>query len=148
MNLQDFLKEHIQVVQEIPQGQEIPNWQEAIRFAANPLIKNGFIEERYIASMIKNVEDNGPYMIIVPGFAMPHSRREDGVLKTGLALLKVHNGVMFPENNEVFLIAVLAANDNNLHIDLISNLTEILGDDDKMSRLFAAKNKEEILDCI
>lgn len=122
-------------------------WQEAVKMAAAPLLRDQFIEERYIDSIIHNVEINGPYIIIMPGFALPHSRPENGVIKTGLSMLKLHTAVSFPEENEASLLVVLAANDANSHLDLIAELTEVLMDDEAMERLFSANSKEEILAC-
>ncbi|MDD3404207.1 MAG: PTS sugar transporter subunit IIA, partial [Hespellia sp.] len=54
--------------------EEMSDWKEAIRLVAQPLLENGCIEERYIDAMIRNVIENGPYIIIMPGLAMPHAR--------------------------------------------------------------------------
>ena len=49
----------------------VNSWEEAIKIAAEPMLKDGLIEERYIDSMIKNVIENGTYIIILPGLAIP-----------------------------------------------------------------------------
>ena len=43
---------------------ECEDWKEAIRAAAMPLHEMGYIEERYITEVIRNVEENGPYIVI------------------------------------------------------------------------------------
>lgn len=48
-------------------------------------IKKGNITPKYIQDMIDNVNKNGPYIVIVPGIAMPHARNEGGVIKTGIS---------------------------------------------------------------
>jgi PTS system mannitol-specific IIA component len=140
--LREMLENNINVVD------EVSCWQEAIKVAAVPLKKKGFIKEEYISAMIENVVKNGPYIVIMPGLAIPHSRPEHGVLKTGVSLLKLSKGVKFPEDKEVELIIVLAANDSNTHIQLISGLTNLLMEDEAMEKLFLAKSKEEVLQCI
>ena len=50
--------------------------------------------------MIKNVIENGTYIIILPGLAIPHTRPEHGAIKTGASVLKINEGVLFPDNKE------------------------------------------------
>jgi PTS system mannitol-specific IIA component/PTS system ascorbate-specific IIA component len=140
--LKEMLENNINVIE------EAPSWEEAIRIAAVPLQKSGFIKEEYISAMLENVMLNGAYIVIMPGLAIPHSRPERGVLKTGMSLLKLLKGVRFPEDKEVELIIVLAANDSDVHMELISELTNLLMDDEAVERLFSSKSKEEVLQCI
>ena len=51
---------------------ECVTWQEAVRLSALPLLEYGYIEERYINAMIHNIEENGPYIVLSDGFAVPH----------------------------------------------------------------------------
>lgn len=140
--LKEMLENNINVID------EVSSWEEAIRIAADPLKENGFIKEEYISAMLKNVVNNGPYIVIMPGLAIPHSRPEDGVLKTGMSLLKLLKSVKFPEDKEVQLIIVLAANDSDVHVELISELTNLLMEDEAMEKLFSSKTKEEVLECL
>lgn len=140
--LKDMLKNNIEVID------EVSDWKEAIRIAAAPLKNHGFIKEEYINSMVKNIIDNGPYIIIMPGIAIPHSRPEDGVLKTGVSLLKLLKSVRFPEDKDVELIIVLAANDSDVHLELIAELADLLMEDEAVKKLFSAKSKGEVLDCL
>lgn len=140
--LREILKNNIRVVD------EVLTWEEAIKVAATPLKEDGFIKEEYIDAMLENVVKNGPYIVIMPGIAMPHSRPEDGVLKTGMSLLKLSKNVKFPENKDVQLIFVLATTDSNMHLKLISELTNLLMEDESVEKLFLAKSKEEVLQCI
>lgn len=140
--LKEILKNNINVVD------EVSTWEEAIKVAAAPLKEGGFIQEEYIGAMLENVVKNGPYIVIMPGIAMPHSRPEDGVLKTGMSLLKLSKNVMFPEDKEVGLIFVLATTDPNTHLSLISELTNLLMEDKYVDKMFSARSKEEVLECI
>jgi PTS system mannitol-specific IIA component/PTS system ascorbate-specific IIA component len=140
--LREMLENNITVVD------EVSCWQEAIKIAAAPLLERGFIKEEYISAMQENVVNNGPYIVIMPGLAIPHSKPEHGVLKTGMSLLKLSKSVQFPEDREVQLLIVLAANDSDKHIGLISELTNLLMEDEAMEKLFSAKSREEVLQCI
>ncbi len=127
---------------------EVKNWEEAIKIAANPLLENGNIENRYIDAMINSVKENGPYIVIMPGFAMPHSKPENGVIKTGVSLLKLEKEVAFDDESKASTFVVLAANDEDKHLELISELTNILMEEEKLNTLLQSNSKEELLQCL
>ncbi|PYZ93882.1 transcriptional regulator [Salipaludibacillus keqinensis] len=126
----------------------VATWEESIKVAAEPLLNNGNIDESYIEDMISNVHKFGPYIVIVPGFAMPHAQNNGGVNKNGVSLLKLENPVFYPEDKEVNIVMVLAATDSDGHLDLISDLSAVLADEDIKKSLENAKSKDEILSII
>ncbi|MGL4337170.1 MAG: PTS sugar transporter subunit IIA, partial [Turicibacter sp.] len=63
---------------------EVEDWVGAITEAGKVLLKNNYIEQRYIDGMISTVKEMGPYIVMVPGVAMPHARPEAGALGVGL----------------------------------------------------------------
>jgi mannitol PTS system EIIA component len=126
----------------------VTSWEEAIKVAARPLLEKGSITPKYVQEMIDNVNINGPYIVIAPGIAMPHARNNGGVLKTGMSFLKLKNPVLFPEGKEVNILFVLAAEDSSGHLELISDLSSLLIDEDLMSKLKNANSEEEIINLI
>lgn len=137
--MKNILNGQIQVVE------SADNWEKAIEIAAQPLIKNGKIKYGYVENIIKNIKELGPYIILLPGVAMPHARPDENVIESSLSLLKINKGVSFSEDTEdVKLMFVLAAKDSNSHIDIIEQLTELLGDDEKIERLMNAETVEEV----
>lgn len=126
--------------------EKVPDWKQAIRTAAQKLLEKEYIEDKYIGKMIENVEKLGPYIILSDDVAMPHSRPEDGVKKTGISLLKLDEGVDFGENSSIRLIFILAAKDSNSHIDMITELVNMLQDDEKLNRILNSKTENEILE--
>lgn len=140
--LKEFLRGNIQLVD------QVADWKDAIRCAAMPLMDKRIIKAEYIDSMIENVVENGSYIVIAPRIAIPHSRPENGVLETGMALLKLENTVTFPDEKEVNLLIVLAAHDTETHLQLISELANLIMEDEQIEKLFASKTKEEALECI
>lgn len=118
----------------------VSNWKEAIRIAAEPLLKKGYISDHYVDSMIQNVIDNGSYIVIMPNVALPHARVKDGAYKTATSLLKLKDSVMFPEEKKVSLIIVLSAKDNDAHMQLLSDMVDIFMDEDKMKALLEAND--------
>ena len=126
--------------------EKVPDWRQAIRTAAQKLLEKEYIEDKYIGKMIENVEKLGPYIILSDDVAMPHSRPEDGVKKTGISLLKLDEGVDFGENSSIRLIFILAAKNSNSHIDMITELVNMLQDDEKLNRILNSKTENEILE--
>ncbi|REJ11074.1 PTS sugar transporter subunit IIA [Halobacillus trueperi] len=126
----------------------VNSWEEAISESATPLLDDGSITPKYVEDMIENVHKNGPYIVIVPGIAMPHAKNEGGVVKTGISLLKLEEAVPFPENKKVNLLFTLAAEDTSGHLDLISDLSSLLIEDEVREKLEQANSEEEILDLL
>ena len=132
------------VVQVIPQ---VKDWREAIKIACQPLIDKGCIEPRYVDAIYKSHEQIGPYYVLGPGIAMPHARPEEGVNQLSLALTIIEKGVEFgaDENDPVKLLIVLAATDNDSHINGIVKLAELFDNQDDIDTLLQAKSKAEVL---
>lgn len=139
--IKELLKSNIQI---LPQ---VDSWEEAIKIASRPLLEKGYIEPRYIDTMISKVNELGFYIVLSEDVAMPHSRPEDGVLKMGMAMLKLDKPVKFG-NNDIQIVITLAAKDNESHIDALTNLVELLNDDEKIEKIKLAKTNQEILEII
>lgn len=136
--LKEFIKGNVKIVD------SVANWEEALKIGAESLVRNGNIEERYIQAIIDNVYKNGPYIVLMDGVAMPHSRSEEGVIKKGMSFLKVKNGVDFYKTEEkVYLFFTLAAEDSDGHQDAIAELADFLGDDEKVEKLIKNDIDEE-----
>lgn len=130
----------------------VKDWEAAIRTAAQPLIDDMSITNNYVEAMINNVKKFGTYIVVAPKVAMPHSRPEDGVNKNCLALLKINEGVFFgdetDEEEKVYFIFVLGAVDNESHIETLTQLMDIIDDEDKIEDMAKAKSVNEIMELI
>lgn len=127
---------------------QVSTWEEAITKAATPLLKDNFIEARYIDAMIDNVNRNGSYFVLVPGIAMPHAEIGSGAVKNGIAILKLKEDVLFPDNKYVNTLIVLSSVDGDSHMEIFSSLAELLIEDDFRRAIIAAQTKEEIISLI
>lgn len=128
---------------------KVKDWEEAIKIASKPLIDDMSITGKYVDAMINNIKKYGTYIIVAPKVAMPHSRPEDGVNKNALALLKINEGVIFDEEEEkINLIFILGAVDNSSHIETLTELMNILDDEEKIEKLIKAKSINEIMELI
>lgn len=108
----------------------VDNWEEAIAMAARPLLNKGVIDDSYVEAMIDSVEKNGPYIVLKDYFALPHAQAGTGVNEVGMSLLTLEESVDL-KGNEVKVFLVLAAVDASAHLDALSEVSELLMDDEK-----------------
>ncbi|MBP2660242.1 MAG: modulated transcriptional regulator, MtlR family [Firmicutes bacterium] len=97
--------------------------------------------------MINCVKKIGPYIVIAPGIAMPHSRPEDGVKKICLSMVRLATPVSFSslKNDPVDLVFAFGAVDYESHFRVLSELWQILNDPSAIKILRSCKDKTQIL---
>ncbi|WP_056956758.1 PTS sugar transporter subunit IIA [Lacticaseibacillus pantheris] len=106
----------------------VKNWEEAVRLASLPLLKSGNISDEYVDNMIDSVNKNGPYMVLSDYFALMHARPGQGVKKLGMSLLVLkHETDLRGKPVKIFL--VLAATDNQSHLESLQQIMGIFMDD-------------------
>ena len=126
------------------------DWKEAIKTAAKPLLTNEQITPAYVDAMIRSVEELGPYVVIAPGIAIPHARPEAGVNEVGMSLLRLDEAVPFSEKekHQVKLLIVLAAADQETHLEALAQLSELLSEEENLATIYGATDKEEIIELV
>lgn len=117
---------------------------------AAPLIADRTIDAGYVDAIYRQQRELGPYYVLAPGIAMPHARPEEGARALGLSLLLVRQGVCFhsTDNDPVYLVVMLAAPDNNSHVELIAELAEFFSSEQDIQAIRQATNIEEVMDII
>jgi len=121
------------------------DWKDAIRISVKPLEERGFVGPEYKEAIIANVEALGAYIVIAPHVALPHARPEQGVIKSQLAVTLFRKGVKF-ENKEtpVKLFIVLAAENNDSHLETLVMLSEILKDEGNVEKMISADSAKSL----
>ncbi|WP_327705351.1 PTS sugar transporter subunit IIA [Streptomyces decoyicus] len=125
----------------------VADWQEAIRAAGGLLVETGATTDGYTAEMIRNVEENGPYLVIAPGFAFAHARPSPAVLRTGMSWVRLEQPVEFghESNDPVHLVVGLAAEDSGAHTAAMAALAQLLADPATGQALQDATDAEALL---
>jgi mannitol/fructose-specific phosphotransferase system IIA component (Ntr-type) len=124
-------------------------WQQAIQRAAQPLIDLGKIKSSYVDDIIANVHKNGPYINIADKIALAHAQPSSDVLEVGMSLLLLDNTVdLVDDKHKIQLIVVLAAKDSSSHLRALAELTQILGDEEKVKQVLNAKSVDTITQLI
>ncbi|ALC83889.1 MULTISPECIES: BglG family transcription antiterminator [Bacillus] len=140
--------EELLTSQTIQLQSRVSDWKEGIRVASQPLVELGTVEERYVEAMIQSIEVNGPYVVITPGVAIPHSRPEQGVRSLSMSLLRLDEAVNFAPDKPVRLIIVLAAADSESHLRALVQLTQMLGEPSNIEDILQSPDKSVLLDYI
>lgn len=122
-------------------------WREAVQAAGDLMEKTGTCTGRYTAEMIANVEENGPYIVIAPGFALAHARPSGAVSGTGMSWVRLRQPVEFghEENDPVDLVVGLAAVDRGAHQAALAELAGLLADPGTVRALREAPDARTLL---
>jgi ascorbate PTS system EIIA or EIIAB component len=129
--------------------EKFDSWEEAVQAGCEPLLKDQTITQEYVNSVIQCVKDFGPYIVIAPMIAMPHSTQGAvGVNATKISFMKVEQPVHFKEGDPEYdakLFFTLASLDGDQHMNNIMQLSEMLMNDEIVQALLEAKNNDDLL---
>ncbi|MDU6410720.1 MAG: PTS ascorbate transporter subunit IIA [Yersiniaceae bacterium] len=144
MKLRDSLAENHAIALQA----EAATWQEAVKIGVDLLVEAGVVEPRYYQAILDGVAQFGPYFVIAPGLAMPHGRPEEGVIKTGFALVTLKTPLAFnhEENDPVDILITLAAADARAHQEVgIMQVVNLFENDANFDRLRACRTEQDVL---
>lgn len=132
-------------------AQDANSWEEAVKLGTDVLVKSGAIENRYYEEIVKSTKEIGPYYILMPGVAMPHSRPDAGVIKDCFGITILNNPVKFGDEEHEYaqILLTLAATSSDAHAEVaIPQIMELLDDEENVDRLISARTIEEVLSII
>lgn len=128
--------------------QHFDSWEEAIAASYQPLLKEGVVEDIYVQAVIDCVKKYGPYIVIVPNIAMPHSTEgAQGCNGTAISFMKVEEAVDFDPSDpdkKARLFFSLASKDHEQHLQNIQALMDTLMNEEIVEALLNAKTIEEL----
>jgi phosphocarrier protein FPr len=107
---------------------------DAIRQAGQLLVNSGCVKAQYVEGMLAREETMSTYL--GNGVSIPHGQfdnRED-ILKTGISVLQIPAGVAWEDGEKAYLIIGIAASSDE-HIGVLSNLAEVIEDEDLTLKL-------------
>lgn len=131
-------------------GQSATNKDDAIEQVGQLLVSTGFMDPAYIDSM--RGREAVANTLLGNGIAIPHGLQKDRdyIHRTGIAVLQLPDGVDWKDGEKAHVIVGIAAKSDE-HIQILSNLTDALGDEalarelattDDRTRLLAVLNGE------
>lgn len=123
------------------------DWRAAIALAGQLLERQGATSSEYTQAMIDSVEENGPYIVVAPGFAFAHARPSEAVHRTAMSWVRLARPVEFGHaaNDPVTLVVALSAKDQKEHLQAMRTLATLLGSPRTRTALDEARTPEEVL---
>lgn len=129
--------------------QRASSWQDSIRQGCKPLEADGTLETSYAQEIIDCVEKHGPYIVIIPGVAIPHAMEgARGVKQTAISLMKVEEPVVFDETDpekQANIFFTLACVNTHEHLKNMKQLFKMLTNEDLVEDLLRAGSPEDLL---
>lgn len=122
--------------------------EQAIIFAGRQLVKGGYVEPEYVNAMLAREKLSSTYL--GDSIAMPHGTidAKDRVLHTGVVFCQYPQGVRFGEEDDIAHLVIGIAASNNEHIQVITNLTNVLDNESAIARLSKTESIQEVLDLL
>ena len=78
------------------------------------------------------------------GVAIPHGMDDnrDHILKTGISILQLTEGVEWEEDDEEVCLVIGIAASQDEHVGVLANLADVIEDDDILAELFQTTDPE------
>lgn len=117
--------------------------EEAIERAGKMLVKEGYVNNNYIAAMQEREKIVSTY--IGMGIAIPHGVGEakKEVKESGIVVLQYPDGVVFGDDLAYLVIGIAGVGDD--HLEILSNIATSLEDETLVDKIKNTNNKFEIL---
>lgn len=140
LRLSDILTE-----ENILLNQSAETWEEAVIKGGEILLHNGYVSKKYVDSLAENIKKYGSYVVISEGIALPHSKTDNAVLKTGMSLVTLKEPVIFPGDKKVSIILSFSSFDMNEHFTALSDLNELIFGHEFFENIMKAKYPKDVI---
>jgi PTS system ascorbate-specific IIA component len=125
------------------------SWQDSIRISCKALMDASIVGEKYADEIIKCVTEGGPYIVLMPGIALPHSMENSpNAFGTAISFTKIAQPVSFDDNDSEKWASVfftLAATDNELHLKNMRKLFKMLTNEELCADLQCVTSEADLL---
>lgn len=123
----------------------LSDMEESIRFTGDILVRNGYVDEGYIAKMLEREKMATTFM--GNSLAIPHGTEDakKNVLETGISVVTVQDGVDFGDGN-IAKILIGIAGKGDEHLTILSNIAIVCSEEENIEKILNAKSEQEIMD--
>lgn len=117
---------------------------DAIRKAGELLVQSGCVLPAYVEGMLAREQTMST--CLGNGVAIPHGMHENRnhILKTGLSVLQLPDGVEWDDGEKVYLVVGIAASSDE-HVGVLSNLAEVIDNEENLTELIHTTDHRVIL---
>ena len=126
-------------------------WKEALLEGIKPLIADGSVDPEYGDCLIEYVEKHGPYIVLMPGVAMPHAMENArGTNRDAISFMRVKEPVHFEdpanEDTDATIFFTLSDTDPDEHLKSMQRLAQVLSNEEVVERLKKIESTDELLE--
>ena len=117
---------------------------DAIRKAGELLVATGCVLPEYIDGMLKREESMSTSL--GNGVAIPHGVYEnrEHILKTGISVLQLTDGVDWDEGEKVYMVIGIAASADE-HVGVLSNLADVIDNEESLAELLKTNDPDIVV---
>jgi phosphocarrier protein FPr len=117
---------------------------DAIRKAGELLVRTGCVLPEYVHGMLTREESMSTSL--GNGVAIPHGmdKNREHVLRTGISILQLSEGVEWDEGDKVFMVIGIAASSDE-HVGVLANLAEVVDDEETLAELLKTNDPDVVL---
>jgi mannitol/fructose-specific phosphotransferase system IIA component len=117
---------------------------DAIRKAGELLVKSGCVLPEYVDGML--TREQSMSTSLGNGVAIPHGVYEnrDHILKTGISVLQLTDGVDWDDGEKVYMVIGIAASSDE-HVGVLSNLADVIDNEDTLAELLKTDDPDIIV---
>jgi mannitol/fructose-specific phosphotransferase system IIA component len=117
---------------------------DAIHKAGELLVISGCVLPQYVDGML--IREQSMSTSLGNGIAIPHGILEnrEHILKTGISVLQLKDGVEWDEGEKVFMVIGIAASSDE-HVGVLSNLAEAVDNEEILNELLNATDPDVIV---
>lgn len=137
-----------EMIEEILLDVECNSWEEAIKMSGKIMVENKICDMTYIDSIIERVKEFGSYMVMSNRVALPHSKNIGNVFKSKMVLMNFRDYILFPEETPVKTMLVFTSQDENTHLDALSNFLDLVNNYKFLEKLENNPSKKKVIDII
>jgi PTS system ascorbate-specific IIA component len=124
-------------------------WEDSIRQSCKTLVETEVVAPGYAEDIIDCVKANGPYIVLMPGIALPHfAENSPHARGTAIAFMKVEEPVSFdpgdPEKSVVVFFTLASVNTEQ-HLKNMRQLFKMLTNDELVAALQKVTSEADLL---
>jgi phosphocarrier protein FPr len=118
---------------------------DAIRQAGALLVDGGCVDPAYVEGMLAREQTMSTYL--GNGVAIPHGQNDNraDIRRTGISVLQLPAGVEWEPGEMAYLVIGIAASSDE-HVGVLSNLAEVIEDEDLTAELTQTTDPEMIVE--
>ena len=117
---------------------------DAIRKAGELLVTTGCVLPEYVEGML--TREQSMSTSLGNGVAIPHGIYEnrDHILKTGISVLQLTDGVDWDEDEKVFMVIGIAASSDE-HVGVLSSLADVIDNEENLAELLKTNDPDVVV---